>query len=76
VFVSRARFLFVGFVGFLAFALTEHDKDESSRALFPSFLDVFAFCWASTSNVCGYGLQITNFAPRFQGGLSPRISRA
>jgi hypothetical protein len=67
--------LFVGFVGFLAFALTEHDNDESSRALFPSFLDLLAFCWASTSNVCGYDLQITNFAARFQGGLSPRISR-
>lgn len=66
VFVSLARFLFVGFVGFLAFALTEHDNDESWRALFPSFLGLFAFCWASTSNVCGYGLQ-TNLAAGFQG---------
>jgi hypothetical protein len=73
VFVSLARFLFVGFVGFLAFALTEHDSDESWRALFPSFLGFFAFCWASTSNVCGYVFQ---FCYKILGGLSPRISRA
>jgi hypothetical protein len=48
------------------FALTEHDNDESWRALFPSFLGLFAFCWASTSNVCAYR-NSDNFAARFQG---------
>jgi hypothetical protein len=73
VFVSLARFLFVGFVGFLAFALTEHDNDESSRALFPNFLGLFAFCWASSSNVCGYDHQ---FCSKIPGGVFLRASLA
>jgi hypothetical protein len=51
--LSRAL-LVCWFRGSPCFALTEHDNDESSRTLFPSFLDFFAFCWASTSNVCGF----------------------